>query len=199
MLRRRIFKAYVGFLKRNELESRRLRELFRAKHGIDVGLYSYGCFDAERISPNTRIGRYCSVAPTAWIFGRNHGMSFVSLHPYLYNEALGFPVIQTIPYDSREIGDGAWIGHGAVILPSVRRIGRGAVVAAGAVVVKDVPDYAVVAGNPSRVVKMRFAPAVIRQIEDSRWWEMSKSEFADYCRLNRDFVFRPAEYAVESL
>ena len=47
----------------------------------------------------------------------------------------------------------AWIGAGATILPGVR-IGNHAVVGAAAVVTKDVPDYAVVVGNPAKVVKM---------------------------------------------
>ena len=49
------------------------------------------------------------------------------------------------------IGEGAYLGVNAIVLPSVR-IGRCALVAAGAVVTKDVPDYAVVAGNPARVI-----------------------------------------------
>ncbi|MEZ5167451.1 MAG: acyltransferase [Acidimicrobiales bacterium] len=50
------------------------------------------------------------------------------------------------------IGDGSWIGHGAVVLPGVT-IGRHCVVAAGAVVRDDVPDAAVAAGVPARIVK----------------------------------------------
>ena len=52
------------------------------------------------------------------------------------------------------IEDGVWIGARAIVLPGVT-IGEGAVVAAGAVVTKDVPPWAVVAGNPARVVKQR--------------------------------------------
>lgn len=50
------------------------------------------------------------------------------------------------------IGDGSWIGHGAVVLPGVT-IGRHAVVAAGAVVVSDVPDHCVAGGVPAKVIK----------------------------------------------
>lgn len=53
------------------------------------------------------------------------------------------------------IKEDAWIGHGAVILPKVHYIGKRAVIAAGAIVTKDVDDYAVVAGNPARVIKSR--------------------------------------------
>lgn len=53
------------------------------------------------------------------------------------------------------IEDDVWIGHGAIILSGVN-IGHGAIVAAGAVVTKNVSPYAVVAGNPARVIKWRF-------------------------------------------
>ena len=49
-------------------------------------------------------------------------------------------------------GETIWIGAGATILPGVC-VGRHAVVGAASVVTKDVPDYAVVAGNPARVIK----------------------------------------------
>lgn len=47
-----------------------------------------------------------------------------------------------------------WIGAGCIILKGVT-IGYGAVVGAGSVVTKDVPDYAIVAGNPAKVIKYR--------------------------------------------
>lgn len=50
------------------------------------------------------------------------------------------------------IGDGCWIGGGAIILPGVR-IGDGSVIGAGSVVTKDVPENCVAAGNPCRVLR----------------------------------------------
>ena len=60
------------------------------------------------------------------------------------------------------IEDDVWIGYGAIILSGVR-IGRGAVVAAGAVVVKDVEPYAIVGGNPAKVLRTRFSPEQVNQ------------------------------------
>ena len=54
-----------------------------------------------------------------------------------------------------EISDDVWIGNSVIILGNVKRIGTGAIIGAGAVVTKPVPDYAVVAGNPARVIKYR--------------------------------------------
>jgi acetyltransferase-like isoleucine patch superfamily enzyme len=56
------------------------------------------------------------------------------------------------------VHDDVWIGHGAIIVAGVQ-IGTGSVVAAGSVVVKDVPSYSIVGGNPARVIRERFGPA----------------------------------------
>lgn len=67
---------------------------------------------------------------------------------------------EAIPYDKKRIDkavvikDFVWLGHGIILLPGVT-IGEGAIVAAGAVVTKDVPDYAIVGGNPAKVIKYR--------------------------------------------
>ena len=53
------------------------------------------------------------------------------------------------------IAGDVWIGARAIILPGCRRIGHGAIVGAGAVVTKDIPDWAVVGGNPARIIKSR--------------------------------------------
>lgn len=60
--------------------------------------------------------------------------------------------------------DDVWIGHGVILLSPVR-VGRGAIVAAGGVVVKDVPPYAIVGGNPAKLIKMRFTPDEIEEHE----------------------------------
>lgn len=52
------------------------------------------------------------------------------------------------------IGNDVWIGHRVILLPGVH-IGNGTVIGAGSVVTKDTPEYAVVAGNPARVIKYR--------------------------------------------
>lgn len=79
-----------------------------------------------------------------------------AFYPYDHGVALGKP-ISAQPLQSRGdivVGDGAWIGVGVIVLGGVR-IGAGAVVAAGSIVASDIPDNAIAAGSPAKVVKMR--------------------------------------------
>ena len=73
------------------------------------------------------------------------------------------------------IGHDVWVGHGAIILPG-RTIGTGAVVAAGAVVTKDVAPYAIVAGNPARVIRQRFPAAAAERLLRLAWWNWTHDE-----------------------
>lgn len=53
----------------------------------------------------------------------------------------------------------------------------------GSVVTKDVPPYAVVAGNPAHVIKMRFDPAIVERLEKSRWWDREPEMLKKYANL----------------
>lgn len=187
-------KALIKFLKKNEFESKTLRRIFKEKFGISVGLYSYGCFDTSRIPQGTKIGRYCSFAPTCNIFSRNHGIKFLSLHPYLYNSSLGLISEDTISNTSCEVEDDVWIGHNATITPSVTNIGRGSVIAAGSVVTQNVPRYAIYAGIPAKLIKYRFDEETINKIESSKWWEIDKDELRKLIKNNSELIYKPEQY-----
>lgn len=93
-----------------------------------------------------RIGKKAEIAP---------GCAF---YPYNHGTAADRPV-RDQPLQSRggiSIGDEAWLGYGVIVLDGVT-IGRGAIVAAGAVVASDIPDMAIAAGVPARVLRLRTA------------------------------------------
>lgn len=77
----------------------------------------------------------------------------------------------TVSYGKLTIGNDVWIGQYAVILPSCDYIGDGAVIGAGSIVTKNVPDYAIVAGNPAKVIKYRFSDEQIEQLKEIKWWD----------------------------
>lgn len=187
-----IYLAYKikGYL-RNQYESVKLRNIFKEKYSIEIGMYSYGCFDINRIPRGTKIGRYCSFAPQVRIFNGNHGLKFISLHPYLYNPSLGLVTSEKIDRYSCIIEDDVWFGFGAILTPSATYIGRGAVIAAGSVVTKPVPRYAIVAGNPAKVIRYRFPDEVVDKIENSEWWNKSKDELKLSIDNEPEFMFNP--------
>ncbi|OBU27815.1 antibiotic acetyltransferase [Photobacterium kishitanii] len=193
-MNRYINKIRHYFWRRNEFESNELRDFFNKNFGVCIGLYSYGCFDEKRFPRGTKIGRYCSFATTSIAFRRNHGVDYISTHPYLYNSSLGFIDKDTIENRELVIEDDVWVGHNVIILPSVSIIERGAVIAAGSVVTKNVSKYSIVAGNPAKVVKMRFSENIIEKIEMSKWWELDKSSLLELKKEHRDLVFNPGEF-----
>lgn len=122
------------------------------------------------------IGRFTALATGVRFLmsGANHPLDIISGYPFdVFGGAwsAGFDTASLLPLDRGDlvVGNDVWIGTGAMILPGVR-IGNGAVVAAGAVVTRDTPAYAIVAGNPARVVRHRFDPTTVRTLEAIAWW-----------------------------
>ena len=170
ILRNIILRA-VTKLEGGEMLSSTLRRIFLDYHQVEIGLYSYGgCFDPCAIAPFTKIGRYCSFASGVRIFNGNHPLEFKSMHPFFYNPTFGYVEKELISRNKLTIGNDVWVGYDAVITPSVKSIGDGALIGAGAVVSKNVPDFAVVAGNPARVIKYRFSEETRLKIKNSKWW-----------------------------
>jgi maltose O-acetyltransferase len=98
-----------------------------------------------QINGKTIIGKNVMMGPDVCIYARNHAFDRVDIPMNLQGFALEKQVV---------IGDDVWIGARVIILPGVH-IGTGAVIGAGVVVTKDVPNYAVVGGNPAHILKMR--------------------------------------------
>ncbi|MCP8937365.1 chloramphenicol acetyltransferase [Alsobacter sp. SYSU M60028] len=140
-----------------------------------MGDYSYVVNDGDIIY--TTVGKFTSIAAMTRINPGNHPMQRASQAHFTYRAASYFEGVEDDDafFDWRRshavaIGHDVWIGHGAVILPG-RSIGTGAVVAAGAIVTKDVAPYTIVAGNPARPVRPRFAPRIAERLQALAWWD----------------------------
>ncbi len=153
------------------------RALLRERHGVEVGPYSYGaCLRPGLLPAGVEVGRYVSMATQVSVFRRGHPTERLSMHPAFYNASVGPLTEDAVASAPLEVGHDAWLGHLCTILPGCRRIGIGAVVGAGAVVTRDVPDLAIVTGNPARLVRLRFPDDTCEAVLASRWWERPLDE-----------------------
>ncbi|MCB9495458.1 MAG: CatB-related O-acetyltransferase [Fibrobacteria bacterium] len=135
----------------------------------------YGSYSSDglnlRLANGTIVGNYCSIGPGVVSFNANHPDHFFTTHPILYNPKCGHVTSDQLDRITLEIGHDVWIGANSIILPKVKRIGNGAIIGAGAVITKDVPPYAVVAGNPGKILKYRFSESTIADLEKTKWWD----------------------------
>lgn len=177
-LRRRLVNLVLK-LEGGTTYSRTLRRICSHYHKVHVGMYTQGAWHVPgMIDENTTVGRYSSIASSTRILNWNHPIHLKSTHPFFFDPFFGFVKKLDVHWFHLNIGNDVWIGHNAVIMPHVREIGDGAVVGAGSVVHKDVPPYAVVVGNPARVVRFRFPEEKIRQLLEEKWWEKDIEELA---------------------
>ena len=115
MLASLVEKIRVKLWLRNQHVNGRLRTYFRDRFRIDVGHYSYGCFDRWRMPGPIRVGRYCSIANTVRSAPINHPFDAMTTHPALYERKFGV-VDQDIFYDDvLVIEDDVWIGHNVMM------------------------------------------------------------------------------------
>jgi acetyltransferase-like isoleucine patch superfamily enzyme len=112
-----------------------------------------------------RIANYCSIANGATFLCGGEHPKFSLSSSTLIHDIAG----QINHKGNIIIGNDVWIGFGAIILSGVK-IGNGAMIGAGAVISKDVPPFAVVVGNPCKVIRYRFTQNIINQIEWLGWW-----------------------------
>jgi len=175
---------------------------------VSMDDYSYIVNDSQ--ITYTTIGKFCSIAAMTRINPGNHPMHRATQAHFTYRASAYLPGEgdDTDFFNWRRahhvhIGHDVWIGHGAIILPG-RNIGTGAVVAAGAIVTKDVPAYTIVAGNPARQIKPRFAAPIADRLAALAWWdwdhEMLRRALPDFRKLSvEEFLDKyEAEGASES-
>jgi acetyl esterase len=163
-----------------------LRPLVQGRSNIEIGEFTY-FHDAEHKrdfadrnvlynygKERLVIGRYCCIASgTRFIMSAgNHPMIGIGTFPFSMFAGAWGDATRDVVLPSRGdtiVGNNVWFGLDSTVLPGVR-IGDGAIIGAGAMVASDVPPYAIVAGNPARVIRRRFTDDEIAELLAIAWW-----------------------------
>lgn len=132
---------------------------------ISVGSHTYGSIRFETWGAENEaliIGSFVSIAPEViFLGGGNHKLNIFTTFPF--EVKFQNKVSEAISNGPIIVEDDVWIGQGAFILSGVK-LGQGAVIAAKSVVVKDVPPYAIVGGNPAKIIRYRFTENQIKKL-----------------------------------
>ena len=166
-------------LKNNLEELIKLREQLKEmqkqyiKEYISVGDFTYGYPTVLTWGEDAKlsIGKFCSIATEVTIMlGGEHRTDWCTTYPFnvlmsSYDYIKGHPKTK----GDVIIGNDVWIARGASIMSGIT-IGNGAVIGANALVTKDVPPYAVVGGNPGKIIKYRFKSEIIKKLLEIEWW-----------------------------
>lgn len=145
--------------------------------------------DCGDIFLNSSFGRYCSIARGSRLMDGHHPLHSVTTNPYHYGgyyknnlpEELKYKgTVERFPqsYGKFTVGNDVWVGGYSAIKGGVS-IGDGAVIASGSVVVKDVPPYAIVGGNPAQFIRSRFPEEIVGRLIDLAWWKYHPKGFRD--------------------
>lgn len=156
---------------------------------IFIGDYTY--FDDRRYGPEKfeennilynydfskvklMIGKFCAIASdTRFMMTGDHKLDAISTYPFpIFGQGWEnvFNVFDLPVKGDIIVGNDVWFGYDSLIMNGVK-IGDGAIIAARAVVVKDVPPYSIVAGNPAKVIKQRFDDATVERLLQIAWWD----------------------------
>jgi virginiamycin A acetyltransferase len=121
------------------------------------------------------IGKFCMIASGVEFImnGANHLTNAISAFPFSIFGNGWENAMEGKSYPNKGntvIGNDVWLGYKSTIMPGVN-IGNGAIIATKSVVIKDVPPYAIVGGNPAKIIKHRFDKEIIDKLEEIKWWD----------------------------
>jgi len=159
---------------------------------VSVGKGSYGTIIIQSLYVTEKekitIGNYVSIAPNVtFLLGVNHQINTATTFPF-HSKLIQRSSIDAISKGPIVVEDEVWIGTGAMIFSGVT-VGKGAIVAAGAIVTKDVPAYAIVGGNPAKVIRFRFSAEIISIIKPIHFINFSD----EWIKKNIDAIYKKIE------
>lgn len=169
-------------------------------YSIGIGTYgvTYQSIKAFRKDDLISIGNYCSIAgDVTFLLSGEHNYNHISTYPFFdRDDSERITYKDTFKKGNITIGNDVWIGFGTIILSGVT-IGDGAVVGAGAVIAKDIPPYAIVVGNPSKILKYRFEEKQIDELLSIKWWsweqELIEQRQHDFYLTIDEFILKYKE------
>jgi acetyltransferase-like isoleucine patch superfamily enzyme len=155
---------------------------------VSVGNRSYGVLNVSSWGNSNEalhIGHFVSIASdVTFMLGGNHQHTCISTYPFKV-KLLG-EKFEATSKGAITVGDDVWIGANVMIMSGVT-IHQGAVIAAGSVVAKDVPAYAIVAGNPAKVVRYRFDDSIIAKLKNLDYSKISEANV----KLHTNYFYEP--------
>jgi acetyltransferase-like isoleucine patch superfamily enzyme len=155
--------------------------------GPDVVFGKYSGMNENCFVARATVGAYCAIGARTAINPFNHPVDWLSINEFQYHpnsfdwvpEYREFERLERTPdmFEHVTIGNDVWTGHNVNVMAGVS-LGDGVIVGAGSVVTKNVPPYAIVAGTPARVVRMRFPDATIERLLRLKWWDLELSDLS---------------------
>lgn len=147
-----------------------------------MGSFSYTW---SELPVSMKVGRYCSIAGGLRIHGPRHPIEALTTSPILYDRDFSLikvamrdaKIRKKVPVNLKQqvspaIENDVWIGNNVSISPGVI-LGTGCIVAAESVVTRNVPPYAIVGGNPAKLIRWRFPEEIREALLETKWWEYS--------------------------
>lgn len=174
------------------------------RKNIEVGDYTYYddvddplafennvLYHFDMLGDKLIIGKFCALASGVKFImnGANHQIDPISTFPFAIFENgwekinEGVDLAKKYPHKGDTvIGNDVWIGFEATLMPGIK-VGNGAVIASKSVVTKNVPDYAIVGGNPAKVIRMRFDEATIARLLRITWWDWPADKITEHLHI----------------